>query len=152
MKKTLFLSHTCLIFTGIFFNLDVYAEMYKWADDDGNIHYSQSPPIDSDDVEVIKPPPRVDTEKAAKALEKQKKNVDKLREDRITKKEDKQKQEEEALAKQEKCQQARKRFGSYNRPRVNVENSDGSLRVLSEEERQSEIEKSKESVKKLCNK
>lgn len=63
----------------------------------------------------------------------------------------KQQAEEDALVKQQKCEQANKHLASYQRPRVNVENPDGPFRALSEEERQSEIAKSKEYINKICN-
>jgi uncharacterized protein DUF4124 len=151
MKKTLFLSHICLIFTGIFFSLSINAEMYKWVDKDGNTHYSQSPPVDNATVEIIKPPGRVDTESAIKTLNKQKQTADELREDRITAKENKQKAEEEALEKQKRCEQAKKRLASYQRPRVQIKNEDGSQSLMPEEERQAQIKKSQAYVDEACN-
>ncbi len=150
MNKTVLLSYIFLIFSSIFFTLGVNAEMYKWIDEDGNTQYSQSPPIGNTAVEIIKPPSRVDTESAAKALDERKETADKLREDRIKSTEENQTAEEEALAKQQKCDQARKRLASYQRPRVSLTNSDGSKRVLSDEERQAEIAKSNESIKTYC--
>ena len=42
------------------------ARMYKWVDEDGNTQYTQSPPPGDIESEVIKPPPKVDTEAAEK--------------------------------------------------------------------------------------
>jgi len=151
MKKTLFLSHICLIFAGIFFSFGINAEMYKWVDEDGNTHYSQSPPVNNATVETIKPPGRVDTEGAIKTLDKQKQTADELREGRITAKEDKQKAEEEALEKRKKCDQAKKRLASYQRPRVQIKNKDGSRSFVPEEERQAQIKKSQAYVDEACN-
>lgn len=151
MKKTFSLLRICLILTGVFLSLSINAEMYKWIDEDGNTHYTQSPPVDNGSVEVIKPPGNVDTKSAIKTLDKQKQTADELREGRITAKEDKQKAEEEVLAKQNKCEQAKKRLASYQRPRVQVSNEDGSRSFLSEEKRQAEIKKSQGYVDKTCN-
>ncbi|MGH2577901.1 MAG: DUF4124 domain-containing protein, partial [Actinomycetota bacterium] len=41
----------------------VFAEMYKWRDAEGQVHYSESPPPGRP-VETIKPPPKVDSTKA----------------------------------------------------------------------------------------
>lgn len=125
--------------------------MYKWIDAEGNTHYTQSPPPDGIEGESIKPPTRVDTESAVKALDKQKQATDKLREGRITAKEEKQKAEEDALAQLQECEQAKKRLASYQRPRVNIINEDGSQRTIPEEERQAEIKKSQAYVDKACN-
>lgn len=151
MKKTLFLPHICLIFTGVFLSHSINAEMYKWVDEDGNTHYSQSPPVDNVNIETIKSQSSVDTETARKALEKQKQTADKLREARITKKDEKQKAEDDELEKQKKCQQAKKRLASYQRPRVNIKNEDGSQKTIPEEQRQAEIKKSQDYVDKVCN-
>ncbi len=129
------------------------AEMYKWVDAGGNTHYSQSPPVGDVSVETIKPArSRVDTEAATKALEAQKQSVDKIRDDRISAVEEKKKNEEEVLAKKQKCEQSKKRLTSYQqRPRVSIENPDGTKRIMSEDERQSEINKSKDNIKTFCN-
>ncbi len=150
MKKTLYFVHISLIFTGIFLSFSINAAMYKWVDEDGNTHYSQSAPVDNTDVEEIEPPSKVDTESAANKVKNENETADKLRDDRITKKEEKLKAEEDAIAEKQKCEQARKRLASYQRNRVNLKNSDGSNRVISEEERQSEIAKSKENIKTFC--
>jgi uncharacterized protein DUF4124 len=139
-----------LLFNSFIFCNIANAEMYKWVDEDGNVHYSQSAPIDSVTVETIKPPPGVDTKSAIKALDKQKMTADKLREGRITKKENRQKAEEEALEKQKKCEQAKKRLASYERPRVSIINEDGSESVIPEEERQAKIKESQIYVDKAC--
>lgn len=151
MKEIFFLTHICLILTGIFISLGANAEMYKWVDEDGNTHYSQSPPVDNGTVEVIKPPSKVDTKSAIKELKEQEKTADKLRDDRISAKEKERKAEEEDLAKQKKCEQAKKRLASYQRPRVQVKNEDGSRSLLPEEERQAEIKKSQAYVDEVCN-
>jgi len=138
-----------IISFGFFINSQ--AEMYKWVDEQGNTHYTQSPPPGDINAEAIKPPPKVDTDGASKTLEQQKKTVNDLREKRITTAEEKQKAEEEAAEKESKCQQAKARLASYQRPRVNLKNPDGTLRVVAEEERQAEIKKSQEYVNKACN-
>ena len=140
-----------LFVCGILFCIAASAEMYKWVDEDGNTHYSQSPPVSDVEVETIKPPPTIDIDAANKALEEQKKKADKLKDERLTAKEEKKKAEEETAQKQKECDMAKKRLASYQRPRVNVKNPDGSLRVIEEEERQAEIKKSKEYIEKACN-
>ncbi len=141
-----------LIFvTSFLFCINSYAEMYKWVDEEGNTHYTQSPPPSDITVETIKPPPKVDTEGASKTLDQQKKKANDLREKRITTAEEKQKAEEEAAEKEKKCQQAKARLASYQRPRVNLNNPDGTVRVISEDERQAEIKKSNEYIEKACN-
>ncbi|MEM7027872.1 MAG: DUF4124 domain-containing protein [Pseudomonadota bacterium] len=132
------------------FSINSQAEMYKWVDEQGNTHYTQSPPPDDIKAETIKPPSKVDTDGATKTLEQKKKKVDDLREKRITSAEEKQKAENDIREKEEKCNQAKERLASYQRPRVSLENPDGSLRVIPEEERQVEIKKSQGYVTEFC--
>ena len=61
------------------------------------------------------------------------------------------KSEQETVEKTEKCEQAKKRLASYQRPRVNIKQADGSLRSIPEDKRQAEIKKSEDYIKKLCN-
>jgi hypothetical protein len=151
MKKTLFLPRVCLILTGVFLSLGINAEMYKWVDEDGNTHYSQSPPVNNTNIEIINPPGTVDTKGAAEVLENQKNKVDKLRDDRIAAKEEKQKSEEEITRKKEACQKAKARLASYQRPRVKISNEDGSSSVMAEEARQAEIKKARAYMNETCN-
>jgi hypothetical protein len=151
MKKTLFLPHVCLILTGVFLSIGINAEMYKWVDEDGNTYYSQSPPINNTNVEIINPPGTVDTKGATEVLENQKKTVDKLRDDRIAAKEEKQKTKEEVTRKKEACQKAKARLASYQRPRVQTQNEYGTRSFMQEEERQAEIKKSQAYVDERCN-
>jgi len=119
-----------LLILNFIFSFPVAAEMYKWDDENGDTHYSQSPPNSDVNVKIIKPPSTVDTEGANKTLQEQKEKYDKLRNDRLAVVDEQKKSEEETLANQEKCEQARKRLASYQRPRVNTKNPDGSLSSL----------------------
>jgi len=150
-KISRFIVKVSLLLCGFIISFSTTAEMYKWVDENGNIHYSQSRPNIDVDVEKIKPPAKIDTESAIKALEKQKQSVDKLRDNRITTKEEKLKAKEEEARKKEECQQAKARLASYQRPRVNILNEDGTKRTVPEEERQTEIKKSQAYVDKACN-
>ena len=61
------------------------------------------------------------------------------------------KDEQQDLEKQRAdCGKAKARLASYERPRVNVKDKDGNPARVPEEQRQKEIEKSKELVAKLC--
>ena len=49
-----------------------------------------------------------------------------------------------------KCEQAKKRLASYQRPRVNLVDKDGNYTVAGEDKRQAEIKKSQDLITKLC--
>ena len=59
-----------------------YAALYKWVDADGNTHYTQNPPSGGIEADVIKPPPRVNTEKARNQLEEEQKYLEDIQEER----------------------------------------------------------------------
>ena len=127
------------------------AVTYKWVDADGNTHYTQSPPPGDTKAETIKPPPRVNPEYDKKQAVKRQKLLDKSAESRKNSAAEKQKAEAEKAANKAKCEQARARLASYERPRVNLIDEDGNYTVAPEETRQAELKKSRELVNKLCN-
>ena len=129
----------------------VQARIYKWVDADGTVQYTQTPPPAGIAAEEIKPPPRVDTDTAVKALEEQRVDLDKTRDGRIKAAEQEQKADQEIAEKQRQCEQARLRLAAYERPRVNVVAEDGERRRATEEERTVEIEKARAAVNQLCN-
>ena len=56
-----------------------------------------------------------------------------------------------AAEKKARCEQAKKSQASFERPRVNAVNEDGSRRVMGEEERLESLEKAKKAVEEACN-
>ncbi len=126
------------------------AEMYKWVDDDGNTHYTQSPPPGDIEGKTIKPPPKVNPDQAQKQLKNRQKNLADARDDRLKAVEEKDKEAGELASQRAKCEQARARLASYERPRVNLVDKDGKPSRATEEQRQSELAKSKKSIAELC--
>jgi len=126
------------------------AVTYKWVDEEGNVQYTQTPPPAGIEAETIKPPPKVDTEKAVKGLQAQEEKATKLRQNRLdtAKKEEEVKQELELQKKN--CEMARARLASYEQPMVKFVQEDGSRVRATEEERQAEIAKSQEMIKEWC--
>jgi len=127
------------------------AEMYKWVDSDGITHYTQSPPPGGVEATTIEPPPKVDTEAARKALEQRRQMLQEARQSRLELEQQEKRQAEEEARKKAECEQARARFASYQRPRVNLIDEQGNPVRATEEQRQAELEKSRELVEKLCN-
>ncbi len=160
LKKKLLMYLMFLCYSFMFFILvsfstvmvrDATAEIYKWVDEDGTVQYTQTPPPDNKDYAMIKPPPPVDASQVKKRFETQKKIVDESLEQR------KLKEEEEYYARLEKeqresnCALARKRLASYQLPRVQFLQEDGSRVRATEEQRQAEIKKSQDMVNEFCN-
>lgn len=127
------------------------ADMYKWVDEEGVVHYSQTPPPPDIQAETIKPPPEVNTEKAREELQKQQELVEKIREQRLEDKKEEKLAQKELEQKRANCEMARKRLASYEQPRVRYTGEDGKRYYFTEEERQEQIQKSKDMIKEFCN-
>ena len=129
------------------------AQIYKWVDKDGTVHYSQEKPpaeIASEDVLTLKAPAKFDSTEALEALENQQKEHAELSEARVEEKTAAKEQKEAEQARQQRCEQSKARLASYLHPRVRVEDADGNVKKLGEEERQAEIAKSNEYIKEHC--
>jgi hypothetical protein len=93
----------------------------------------------------------VDGSQLKKRFEAQKKIVDKSQEQRKTKVEEEYYTRLEKEQKQSNCELARRRLVSYQLPRVQFLQKDGSRVRGTEEQRQEEIKKSQDMVKEYCN-
>lgn len=127
------------------------AAMYKWVDKDGNIHYTQTPPPPDIQAETIKPPPDVDTEKARQELQQQQEMVEKIREQRLAEKEEEKLAQQKLEQKRANCEMAKRRLDSYTQPRVRYTDEQGNRQYFTEEERQEQIQKSKDMIEEFCN-
>ena len=126
------------------------ATAYKWVDEDGNTHYTQTPPPGDTPGKAINRPPRVDTEAARGEIKALTERADKLQAERAEKAEQRQKKLAQEAERATRCQQARASRASYERPRVNEVMADGSRRVMGEEERQAGLARAKALVSKFC--
>lgn len=129
----------------------VQARIYKWVDKDGVVQYTQTPPPAGVSAKEIKPPPPPpDAAAAAKKLQQQQAEFNQARQENIKEEKEQQKDEQLAAEKKQKCEQARVRLNSLQRPRVNVVGKDGERRRMTEEEREAGLAKAREMVDKLC--
>ena len=126
------------------------ATAYKWVDEDGNTHYTQTPPPGDTPGEAINRPPRVDTEAAQGEIKALTERADKLQAERVEKAEQRRQQLAQEAERATLCQQARASQASYERPRVNEVMADGSRRVMGEEERQAGLARARTLVSKFC--
>ena len=135
----------------VFYSSMLPAEMYKWVDEDGNTHYTQSPPPGGIQGETIKPPPRINPEHANKQLENRKKLLNNLQSERNKSKQAEMKKKQEEEQKKANCEQARAHFASMERPRVNQIAEDGTRTVMPEEQRLADLKAAREKVQEYCN-
>ncbi len=114
----------------------VHAAIYKWVDDEGNTHYTQQPPPEGISQETIKPPAKIDQGATQEQFDQQQKFLDELRKARAKSAEEQQQSLQDAEQKRAECEQARARLASYQRPRVNLVNADGTRSRAPEEQPQ----------------
>lgn len=122
------------------------AGMYKWVDEQGNVHFSQNPPASGSYQEMTPPPtPATPAEDTNKQLERYREIL----------KPDPKAREEAAAAKQQEqlrrqnCETARKNLETYTAFRRFID-AKGELVVLTDEERAAKIKDAEEQVKTYC--
>ena len=130
------------------------AEMYKWTDEDGVVHYSQLPPPADAGVPVteIDPPPDVDTDKAIKELEADRQKLHKMQEERQKQQEKQAEKERIAAIFKRNCRLSRERLKTLETgpTRVRAVDAEGNVTRTSVEEHQARIDEVKKKIEKYC--
>ncbi|MDX1750643.1 MAG: DUF4124 domain-containing protein [Methylophaga sp.] len=143
------LSCCCL---ALVFAMTVQADAYKWVDDDGEVIYSQTPPVDKPFEKMdTPPPPSMNPEAAKKELElliEQQKATDEAREEQ---QQNQQQEEQAAEALAENCRIAKYNLQQYqDNPGRRMMDSEGNVTRPTEEERQQKISTLKQQVNQFC--
>lgn len=114
-----------------------HAEMYKWTDAEGNIHYSQSipPGVEATTMKAPPPPPTPVQKKQSKEEEQE------IKDQPIVTKRD------EVVKKN--CEAARKNLNIYTNYR-RIMNEKGEVEVLDEEVRKAKIAETQKQIKEYC--
>jgi hypothetical protein len=130
-----------------------YAELHKWVDANGNVHYSDTPPPPGVKVETIRThvspgnPSKFEKSFTEQAADINKAN--KKMEEAAKSEADKQK---EAQAKQQSCEEARNRLMTLKTaPRIATVNDKGERTIMDDASRQKQIEQANTAVSKYCN-
>ena len=127
------------------------ATAYKWVDENGNTHYTQTPPPGDTSSEAIgAPPPGADPEAARGKIKSLTERADRLQAERAEKAEKRQKKLAQEAERETLCQEARASRASYERPRVNQVMADGRRRIMGEEERQAGLARARTLVGRFC--
>ncbi|WP_027708577.1 DUF4124 domain-containing protein [Zooshikella ganghwensis] len=151
MRPFLLVSITCLVFC-LQTQLSHADTFYKWVDDLGVTHYGTRPP-EGANAESVKTHAQKPTnqDQATKELEETK--VEQTLETK-EKEEEARFQKDLAAAKQERkkqCEEARQNKVQLTlKSRVKMKMEDGSIKMLSEEERQAQIKQADEAIKEFC--
>lgn len=136
----------------LMFTLTVQADAYKWIDDDGEVIYSQTPPVDKPYEKMeTPPPPTIDPKAAKKEIElllEQQKAADAERDEQ----QKRQAQAQKAAAiLEENCRVAQYNLQQYqDNPGRRVMDPQGNVTRPTEEERQEKINTLQQQVKQFC--
>ena len=113
------------------------AGLYKWTDENGNVHYGQLPPSEHT-AQKLSPPVNVPAQPA-----KEEKQTDKIPEEA--------KRDAEMLrVKQQNCEVARGNLQTYQ-DYNSVRQPDGTVVEMSDEMREAKIKEAQEMIDKFCN-
>jgi uncharacterized UPF0160 family protein len=131
------------------------AEIYKWVDDKGKVHYGEKSPNTTTNrvVETIKIKDDVgtnDTKRANEAFKKKSKSLDENRKKRKKEKLAKKKKASQQAKNETACEANKALLAFYSAPRAAVTDGD-EFTWLEEDEKQAEVIKIKARMKKVCN-
>jgi hypothetical protein len=123
------------------------AKLYKWKDEKGNIHYGQTKPTEYESAEVNKPPPppanAPDLNKPFAEQIRGKNQGDQTKPDTA---------QMDPGTKASQCAKARNNLTNLqNNSRVRVKNPDGSVRLLTDDEKQDKLKESQKQIDYYCN-
>lgn len=141
---------TMLLVCMALFHTTGLADTYKWIDDQGVMQYTQSRPPAGVEYTVIGAPSAVDPSQMNARIEQQKKYVSESLESKANIAEENRAAAEERSQRQKNCELGRDRLASWSRPRVQVPQADGSRIRASEEERQAQLQKSRDIINEFC--
>jgi len=133
------------------FHLSAQATIYKWQDANGEIHYSSTPP-DNSNATTIHPQtqPSSSAEQERARMKKIQSDLQKTQEQEAAAKDKAKKEAEEQKARAINCDRAQTHLAAIeSRPRIRMQYSQGT-ELLTPEQRDEEIQKTKEDIEKYC--
>ncbi len=137
--------------TLIVVSLSVHAAFYKWVDANGVTQYSQSPPPSGHYQVMRSSPPPGDTNPGQSPVDTSPPTQNSATSPAAAAPPDKQQQARQQAAREQNCQLAKQRLTQLeNHPRVRITAADGSVRVMSEEEKQAKLLETRKIVNDMC--
>ena len=127
--------------------------MYKWTDDQGEVHYSQFPPSGgkAEKMQAPRPVPAAAADSAESDLQTQIKAMDKENEEQLQGAKDAESRAKIQKIRRENCETANKNLTNLQRGgNVRYVGANGEVIRLSEEERQKRIEEANAQIKENC--
>ncbi|MCW9014092.1 MAG: DUF4124 domain-containing protein [Gammaproteobacteria bacterium] len=130
----------------------VYAEIYKWVDDKGNVHYGDKPTPDGQQIDVTKAAAKTGNLPKQSREDRRQKLLQAMDEDRLEKKNKEAKLNKQKSRQKARCANAKDRLRRYERAGSLYDlDKEGNRVFLSKDERQQATKKLSTSIKKYCN-
>lgn len=150
MKKVLFGLLALILGTSLLFTTAYAASMYKWIDEDGTVHFSQNPPPKGkfESLSTDTASQKSLSETARSTLEAVEQKQPEVTETPEMAKE-KARQRLEADIAEYNCQIGQDNLQAYTEAEV-IQDGEGKLKKLTEEEREAGLEKARELIEKYC--
>jgi hypothetical protein len=130
------------------------AEIYKWVDEEGNVHYSQQrPPADAQprSTETLKVNSGSASEADLKNLQRDIERSNKIFEDRAQKKEEQEQAAAEQDIRKQNCDKVRLNLQKLQEAqRIYHTDEQGNRTRIGEEQRQADIKRAQEQVEEWC--
>lgn len=130
-----------LLMTIMIFASSAFAGLYKWVDDEGNVHYSQKRPLGKQFKRIKKPAPAPES---SKPLYQESSNKNKPK--NVTASET----AKNAKIREEKCKSAKENLERYTIYR-RLRDKDGNITIVGDQERAKKIESAKQAINDFCN-
>jgi hypothetical protein len=141
-----------LIALGLLFSTPALAGVYKWTDEEGNVHFGDRPPSQegAEQVKVPKSAPPSQAPDAKERWETQQRMLEIYKEDREKKKQAKAEEKRKRKEMEARCVIARDQLKSYKDAVLYDLEEDGKRRYYDEEEKQATIAQLQAQIKKHC--
>ena len=143
----------CLSVLLMLFTASAHAELHKWVDSAGNVHYSDSEPPADARVEQVHIPAAAPTpdKSAGKSVFEREADLEKsLKEKQKAEQEAAQKQQE-ADARKKDCESVRNNLQVLeNTPRIATYDANGNRTLMDDAARQQQIEETRKKISELC--
>lgn len=126
------------------------AEIYRWVDEQGNVHYGDRPAGRSAESVDVAPGPARDPE-AARRRARQRKLLDVMEEEQQIERRQEQQAQAERKERERKCRIARDRLDGYRRANVLYDyDASGNRRYLDDTERERAMAEARRAVEHWC--
>jgi len=134
-------------------SLSAHAAFYKWVDANGVTQYSQSPPPSGhyQEMRSPSPPPAGDTNAEQQKVEASPPTQGSASARAAAAPPDAKRQAKQAMEQERYCQRARQNLATLeNHARLRYKSEDGSLRIMSDEEKQARITETRKMIDETC--